>query len=463
MAYSSSSPQPKYQVFVSFRGEDTRNNFTSHLLKALKDSGIEVFFDSQKLEKGEELSPALLTAIAASKLSIVVISEDYASSKSCLMELSEIMKCKHRQQQVVVPIFYHVYPFDVRNHCGSFEESSEPEYIKDIVEDVIKKLNSRSPSCIKGLVGINDQKEQIKSLLRIGERGIRAIGIWGMGGIGKTTLAEAVYSDVSAQFESHCFLPNVQEECINGGGILSLRRTLFSKILNQENLHIDTPSVGSTLIMDIVRRKRVLIVLDDVSDYLDQLERLAVRPDDFGCESRIILTSRDKQALKNFGVDEIFEVRELNYDHSLKLFSLYAFKQNHSSERFLNLTHRVLEYTKGVPIALKVLGSALYGRSEGYWESTLYKLREHPNAKIDNLLKISFDGLEDIEKCIFLDIACFFKGCNRDKVTKILDGCYGYAAHCGITSLIDKYMVNVTEENDIWMHDLLQGMGRNNT
>ncbi|XWS30853.1 hypothetical protein CRYUN_Cryun23aG0026900 [Craigia yunnanensis] len=498
MAYSSSFRQQKYQVFLSFRGEDTRNNFTSHLLKALKDSGIDVFFDSEKLETGEELSPALLTAVAASKLSIIVISNDYASSKACLMELSNIMQCKHTQEQIVVPIFYHVDPSDVRNHTRNFEESfdghlikkpdeverwktaftevgnlkgwhieggifdrSEPAYIKDVVEDVIKKLNSKSASCIKGLVGINDQKEQIKSLLRIGEKGIRAIGIWGMGGIGKTTLAEAVYNEVSSQFESHCFLSNVREESINGGGIPSLRRTLFSKILKEENLHIDTPRVGSTLIMDRLRRKRVFIVLDDVTNDLDQLERLAVRPDDFGSESRMIVTSRDKQALENFGVDEICEIKELNYDHSLQLFSLYAFKQNHPSERFLNLSHRVLEYTKGVPIALKVVGSALYRRGEGYWESTLYKLKEHPNPKIDNLLKISFDGLEDIEKCIFLDVACFFKGYNRDTVTKILDSCYGYAALYGITSLIDKYLLNVTEENGLWMHDLVQDMGRN--
>ncbi|OMP05524.1 hypothetical protein COLO4_08785 [Corchorus olitorius] len=116
MASSYSCPvQPRYQVFMSFRGEDTRHSFTSHLLKALKEHGIRVFFDEETLEKGEELTPALLNAIAASNISIVVLSEDYASSKSCLGELSKIMECKLSQAQIVLPIFYRVNPSHVRH------------------------------------------------------------------------------------------------------------------------------------------------------------------------------------------------------------------------------------------------------------------------------------------------------------------------------------------------------------
>ncbi|OMP03038.1 hypothetical protein COLO4_10640 [Corchorus olitorius] len=131
MASSSSSFRQlaKYQVFLSFRGEDTRHNFTGHLLKALKDNGIAVFFDEERLEKGEELNPALLKAISASKISIVILSKDYASSKSCLTELAKIMECKRAMAQIVLPIFYHVDPSDVRKHGGSFKESFEEHVI----------------------------------------------------------------------------------------------------------------------------------------------------------------------------------------------------------------------------------------------------------------------------------------------------------------------------------------------
>ncbi|PPR98694.1 hypothetical protein GOBAR_AA21982 [Gossypium barbadense] len=105
---SSSSRQMKHQVFLSFRGEDTRLDFTVHLLQALKDKGLNVIFDEEKLEKGEQLSQA----IAASDLSILILSKDYPSSKSCLAELSDIMdrKRKPTDKHIVLPIFYHVDP-----------------------------------------------------------------------------------------------------------------------------------------------------------------------------------------------------------------------------------------------------------------------------------------------------------------------------------------------------------------
>ncbi|XVF24044.1 hypothetical protein REPUB_Repub13aG0092700 [Reevesia pubescens] len=401
---SYSSHQPKHEVFLSFRGEDTRYNFTSHLLKALKDKGIEVFFDDEKLEMGDELSPALLGAIAASKISIIILSKGYASSSCCLTELSEIMERYTKGSHLVVPIFYHVSPSDVRRLAGSFEQPfalhqikkpnelvekwkaaftqaadlSEAEEIKEIVEYVIKMLSRMSPSSYKGLVGIDDRKEQIKSLLHIGEEGICAIRIW--------------------------------EESQKGGGIIS-------KIFKEETFHIDsTPRIGSRFTLDRIGRKRVLVVLDDV--------------------------------LKNCGVHLIYEVKELSDDNSLQLFSLYAFNQNHPVDGFKDLSKRVLQYAQGVPIALKVLGSTLKQRRTDYWESVLNKLKEDPNPKILNLLKISFDGLDDTEKEIFLDIAFFFKGHNRDCVKEILDSCYyDGAASCGIDDLVDKCLVTVTKES----------------
>ncbi|XVE78601.1 hypothetical protein DITRI_Ditri13aG0159200 [Diplodiscus trichospermus] len=120
---SSSSIVHNIKFFLSFRGADTRLNFTAHLLKALEDKGIAIFFDKKELEKGEELSPALLAAIEASKISIIVLSADYASSNSCLMELTEIMERKVTKKQLVEPIFYHVDPSNVRKIAGTFELS----------------------------------------------------------------------------------------------------------------------------------------------------------------------------------------------------------------------------------------------------------------------------------------------------------------------------------------------------
>ncbi|XP_070677021.1 toll/interleukin-1 receptor-like protein [Malus domestica] len=105
-AASSSSPPPwKYHVFLSFRGEDTRYNFTGHLCRALRQKGINTFMDDY-LSRGEEISPALLKAIEESRISVIVFSEKYASSRWCLDELVKIIDCKKSNQQMVIPVFY---------------------------------------------------------------------------------------------------------------------------------------------------------------------------------------------------------------------------------------------------------------------------------------------------------------------------------------------------------------------
>ena len=110
---SSAVSAKKYDVFLSFRGEDTRRNFTSHLYEALMQKKIETYIDNQ-LEKGDAISPALIKAIEDSLVYIVVFSENYASSKWCLGELSKIVECKKVQGQIVIPIFYDIDPSHVR-------------------------------------------------------------------------------------------------------------------------------------------------------------------------------------------------------------------------------------------------------------------------------------------------------------------------------------------------------------
>ncbi|XP_028801956.1 toll/interleukin-1 receptor-like protein [Neltuma alba] len=134
MAYSSSSssfnitpPPPlfpkisveNYDVFLSFRGEDTRYSFTSHLHAALSRLKVRTYIDYE-LERGDEISPALIKAIEEAKVSVVVLSQNYASSRWCLDELVKIMECKRTKGQIVVPIFYHIEPTHVRHQTGSY-------------------------------------------------------------------------------------------------------------------------------------------------------------------------------------------------------------------------------------------------------------------------------------------------------------------------------------------------------
>lgn len=122
MASSSSFsfiPQEKDDVFISFRGEDTRYTFTAHLIAALGRLKIKTFVDN-KLGRGDEISPTLLEAIEKSKVSVIILSKNYGNSKWCLEELVKIMECKRTKGQIVIPVFYYVDPSDVRNQTGSY-------------------------------------------------------------------------------------------------------------------------------------------------------------------------------------------------------------------------------------------------------------------------------------------------------------------------------------------------------
>jgi hypothetical protein len=120
---SPSKPRWNYDVFLSFRGENTRKTFTDHLYTALVQAGIRTFRDDDELPRGNHISTDLLKAIQGSRISIVVLSQGYASSRWCLDELVEILNCKNSIGQTLLPIFYDVNPSDMRKQAGTFAEA----------------------------------------------------------------------------------------------------------------------------------------------------------------------------------------------------------------------------------------------------------------------------------------------------------------------------------------------------
>ncbi|KAL5845658.1 hypothetical protein ACOSQ3_009182 [Xanthoceras sorbifolium] len=487
---SSSAPQFKYDVFLSFRGEDTRYNFISHLHKALRDKQLEIVIDYD-LNRGDEISPSLLEAIEESQVSIIIFSRNYASSRWCLEELVKILECRQQHGQIVIPVFYGIDPSDVRNQTGSFADAAKHEQksshkvqiwkdalkkaanlsgwhstankpenvlIEDIVQNVLKRLNDMSSVDTSDLVAIDSKIEEIESLLCIGTNDARSVGIWGIGGIGKTTLAEAVFNKISGQFEGFWFTYNVRERSEQSGGLNHLRQELRLAIFGDGNMNVCTSIVGRDFTRNRLNRKKLLLVFDDVSNF-GQIEYLIGDLRCLNSQSRIIITTRDKQVLKNCGVNQVYEVRELFHEEALQLFCRYAFKRNYPMMDYVELSNKVARYGRGVPLALKVLGSHLFGKEKVVWKSAMDKLEKFPHIDIHKVLKISYDGLDDEVRKIFLDIACFWKGCDIELAKSILNAC-GFHTEIGISILMDQSLIAISYGNKITIHDLLQAMGR---
>ncbi|KAL8105978.1 disease resistance protein RPV1-like isoform X2 [Apium graveolens] len=491
---SSTNKHWTYDVFLSFRGSDTRNNFTDSLYKALCQKRIHTFQDDEELRKGEDIAPALLKAIEESKIAIVIFSENYAQSPWCLDELVKIHQCMETMGQLVRPVFYKVDPADVRHQIRSFGEAMArheqrykdrmdrvrnwksvlhsvanlsgwhirydqyDQFIHEITDEVCKKLNSIFMHVVDYPVGLESRVSEVTSLLEINSSDdVRMIGIFGIGGIGKSTIARALYNFVADKFDYKIFIANVRENSIKLG-LEELQKQILSQVYMEKGSNVHNVNQGIAISRDRLPRTRsILLILDDV-DKREQLQALAGGMDWFGSGSRVVITTRDKHLLDVHGVDKIYDVKELNDDEALELFSWKAFKRSKPDESWIEISKRAVFYGQGLPLAMEIIGSELFGKTIDEWECTLQKYKSIPNRKIQEILRISFDNLEENEKAIFLDIACFFKEEKLDHVKHILNAC-GFYSKSGIRELTDKSLIAV-KENRLWMHDLIQDMGR---
>ncbi|KAB2628735.1 TMV resistance protein N-like [Pyrus ussuriensis x Pyrus communis] len=457
---SSSSKRWMHDVFLSFRGEDTRNGFTGHLCMTLKEAGVNVFIDNQ-LRRGEEITAELVQAIRG----------------WCLQELVEIMECRRRLGQIVLPVFYDVDPSHVRKqtsasfaqafqkHEECFHEDTdkvarwraalteasnlsgwdlkntadghEALFIRRIIGEITKQLDTTYLNVAVYQVGIDSRVNEINSL----DRGSYDVQMF------------------YHSFVYKSFLGNVRETAKELNGMTNLQEKLLSDIFKPTKMEVGDVHRGIDLIKEKLRSRAVLVIIDDVDD-VDQLNALAIARDSFGRGSKIFITTRDRHLLEQVEVNIIYLAQKMKEEEALELFSWHAFRNPCPNEEYSELTRSVLGYCGGLPLALEVLGSFLFKRSLRDWTSTLKKLEKIPRFEIQEKLKISFDALSDEdEREIFLDISCFFIGMDKNSVTRILDGC-GFFAEIGISVLLQRCLVTVDEKNKLVMHDLLRDMGR---
>ncbi|KAK4270787.1 hypothetical protein QN277_019557 [Acacia crassicarpa] len=254
-------------------------------------------------------------------------------------------------KQIVLPVFYYIDPSHVRHQKGTYENvfadhelkfqgnglkvqnwrsalknaadlsgyvssiyDNDSELIEEIVknvlsrlEDVLLGLDHIHPNAAEGLVGIDQHIDCIRSFLEMESKEVQILGIWGMSGIGKTTIAQVAYDKFSLYFEGSYFLDNVREES-QKHGLKSLKQKLISEL--QEG---KCTSVQNRLLLS---RRKVLVVRDDVGTP-EQLQHLVTKGIQWGAGSRIIATSNNMHALIAGGVHAIQVVKELDFEESL--------------------------------------------------------------------------------------------------------------------------------------------------
>lgn len=292
------------------------------------------------------------------------------------------------------------------------------------------------------------------------------LGIVGLGGAGKTTLAKELFNRKSSQYSRCCFLDDVREN-VNKGSLLSLQCSLLKK-LNGTDLQLSSKDEAIAMLKKHLPSQEILLILDDV-DKVDQVDALVPNQTSIHSNSLILITSRDRDVLTRSGVEEssIYKLNGLNEQHSRELFCWHAFRRSYPPPEFEDLSEKFVNACNGLPLSLKVFGALLCGNIDmSFWHQQLDKLLKTLPSEIQERLRISYEALESDEKQMFLDIACFFLGENRDTAITIWNGS-GWGGELGFQTLQNKCLVEVVEEvgwNRSWskirMHDHLRDLGR---
>ena len=290
-----------------------------------------------------------------------------------------------------------------------------------------------------------------------------------MGGSGKTTLTKAILHHVHQGFEATSFVANMKDSKV----VLDIQKQLL-KDLKCEKIITNTYEASKCL-QDIFEKKKVFVVFDDVASQ-QQLHAIVSPTWVFANGSKVIATSRNWQDLKATRVshNKKMEMELFDKDQAKELFYKHAhFEGQPQGAQFEELANKVIEACCGLPLSLEVLGSYLCGvQRVRIWEQALQRLRKGQcvggswdNERIWTTLKISYDNLNDEEKSMFLDVACFFcrdvlkEGMREEKALSIWSG-DDANTDLALLNLMDRSLVKIDSDGMLAMHDHLRDMGR---
>ncbi|GLJ30530.1 hypothetical protein SUGI_0604450 [Cryptomeria japonica] len=486
----------RYHVFLSFRGPDVRNTLVKDLYEALSTAGLNVFLDSEKLEKGEIIGETLERAIGSSIIRIPIFSKGYADSAWCLKEAATMLSTP----DLIIPLFYDVDPTHVRyplNESSPYKQAFTKYYghpdrhpreevegwkdaldeicsrsgwsrdltqgskawlVKTVVNDLMKTFDRVPLQVAKHPVGLDGVKNLLIHKLNLNSVDeVVKFGIWGIGGIVKTTVAKALYNQLYTEFEAASFVANVRASAADARDLTNLQKQILEELINYAGTVYNVDE-GISLFKDRLKGKRVLLILDDV-DAIGQLNALV--GDWLGPGSRVIITTRDKHIRNAVQVPSecIHEMIGLEINESLQLFCWHAFLKASPIPKYKDLSKQIVEACKGHPLSLEVIGSFLYDKqdNEGCWREALQNITNDP--EIHKTLYISYSALNDDEKEIFIDIACFFIGEQKSFPIIFWKSLYT-KVESAVSNLSMKLLIKINDKGAFDMHDHLRDLGR---
>ncbi|KAH9288995.1 hypothetical protein KI387_033112, partial [Taxus chinensis] len=494
-----------YHVFINHRGPDVKNSLASTIYYSLRGKGLHVFFDTEEFQPGQGLEPTITNAIRTSLVHIAIVSPRYAESPWCLDELRQMLKSGAR----IFPVFYNVPPNDLlrlQNGKGIFANSFEElkskknnnnkcrydsetllqwrkalEEVSNIsgLELDSSKFNGGQGKLVNTLVAhvmahvTKERKKPLKALDDAFEDfiyflsesrnecdSVRIVGMVGVTGSGKTTLAEEFYHRRLGYFDRCSFLLDVRKAS-ERNGLQALQSQLLKDLTGHEE-KICNISKGKEMLEDGVNclsrhtSCKFLIVIDDV-DNPDQLDALLLEDCLLGSGSWVIVTCRDKSILKLSKISLHYKMKPLVRDDARELLCREAFHQVEPIPGFDNVVETALSKCGGLPLYLKLLGRHLHlyaNNREESWEQELDMVSD-----IGDICKITYNALEEEEKQIFLDIACFFQGMEKKSAIRIWDG-LGWRGARALLKLENMCLVEINEKNRMKMEEFHSNLGR---
>ncbi|XP_062016158.1 disease resistance protein RUN1-like isoform X2 [Rosa rugosa] len=436
----------KYDVFLSFRGVDTRKGITVDIHDRLNRSGIKTFMDEQDLQVGDAISPTLLAAIKESRFAIVVLSQNYASSAWCLEELRKI--CLSMEDNRILPLFYHVDPTDARYQKKSFEDAfskhetsgrHELEKVKQWRDDLkrvagISGWNTQDYETHKELVDViaefllskvvpdaiestgdfeafeatRQAMNEVMKALKDDE--VTAVGVYGMGGVGKTTMVKHVGAHARKSGIFDCVIMGVVSQSPDYRKIQGTLADLLGVKFEGET----ETGRAAGLSKEMKRRNKILIILDDIWGRTD-LSKIGIPSykELQMCKSKVLLTTRIRNVCHVMECQEKITLNVLSKEDSWTLFVRIA-RRSFESTTFEGVAKKVAGECRGLPIALTAVARALGDKELMEWKRAAQRLEKSQSANPDDsreaskCIKLSYDYLKDEDYKSYFLLCCLF-------------------------------------------------------